>query len=609
MKVTENREYDVLPGHRSILLLLVIIVSVVAALIVFIPALYNGFVSDDGPYVVNNPHIRAFNGHLLHWSFTSLYFSNWHPMVYLSYGLDYLMWGLDPRGYHLSNQILHGINTLLVALVILRGLQALNRVNGGGDLGGRFNGARGAANLRTGLIVGSTALLFAVHPIHVESVAWVAERKDLLCALFFLLSLWSYLGYVMSLNSAHTSNGIRRRYWQGYLASLSFFTLALMSKPMAISLPLVLLLIDIFPLRRLTDLRQYRFALVDKIPFVALSLISAVITIMSQQAGGSVMSLETASFSSRLLIAAQSLIRYLCKLAWPSDLSPFYPHPGEVSLLSWDISIATLSVVVITIIAIIYVRRYPVALLLWSIYIVTLGPVLGLVQVGGQAMADRYVYLPGIAPLLGIGLILGSVGVPVNRSAGSLHRWRPVVAVSITVVMALSYGVVTWKQIAHWKDDSTYWQRAVEVEPSMRAYSNLAAALYRKGDYHRALEVYYEAAAAYPHKEARLYDGRGLVFAKLGRYHEALLDYSRAIALNPRDHNMFYNRGNVRVRMGLYREAIQDYTAAIRLHPQPHPHYFQNRSVAYRALGDISQAAADLAKARHLKGLAGSVEK
>jgi protein O-mannosyl-transferase len=406
--------------------------------IVYLASLQNEFVAwDDPEYITNNPYIRLFGLDLFRWAFSAFYSANWHPLTWISHALDYAVWGLNPLGHHLTNNILHAVNTFLVVLLVARLIEATTppppcqvgelvgdksspTVSGGvaEGRGGKWNEGLLHHSLFTFHIshfsliaAGVTGLLFGLHPLHVESVAWVSERKDLLCAMFFLLSIMMYAKYVVT-----TSTTFRQVFNKHYLFSLCFFFLALLSKPMAVSLPVVLLILDWHPFGRVRSLKTFWPAVVEKLPFVVLSLISSVLTILAQKGSEALFMMEVTPLSSRGTVAAKSLVAYLGKIMLPLHLSPFYPYPLDVTFFSMDYLLPFFLVIGITILCLGLSRKQKMYLSAWSFYVVTLVPVLGIVQVGRQSMADRYTYLPSLGPFLVIGL---GVAWVLTRTASS----------------------------------------------------------------------------------------------------------------------------------------------------------------------------------------------
>jgi tetratricopeptide (TPR) repeat protein len=539
--------------------------AALATFLVYLAALHNDFVGwDDDHYVVENHHIRSFDAALFKWAFFAFSSSNWHPLTWISHALDYAIWGLNPLGHHLTNITLHAVNTFLVVVLAMRLLAAFKER-------AALNGSRSFLNDRAILIAaGTTGLLFGLHPLHVESVAWVAERKDLLCALFFLLSMMTYVRYSDDVSDkAHRAErtgsapcAMRFAFCTNkhYLLSLGFFLLALLSKPMAITLPVVLLILDWHPFGRLRSWSSMRDLIIEKAPFLALSLASSVVTILAQRADGAIQSMEFASASTRLLVAAQSLVAYLRKMIWPLDLIPYYPYPKTASLLSPEYLSAIVLVIGLTAGCIVLVKNQKGLLTAWGYYIVTLLPVLGIMQVGNQAMADRYTYLPGLGPFLIMGLATAWTAEKIKTRGG--------MAIKITAAGA-ALGVVivlcsaTLQQIGIWKNTITLWNYVIEKEPdgAPQAYNN-----------------------------------RGLAFKNMGRMREAISDFNKAVALNPAYALAFNNRGTTYKQMGMFNEAIRDYTAAIALNPD----YFRaysNRAIAYGKIGRVDKATEDFNKA------------
>ncbi len=345
---------------------------------------------DDDKYIIENFHVqKGLTRDSVIWAFTATHVSNWHPLTWLSHMLDFQLYGLNPSGHHLTNVFFHLVNTLLLFLVLKLMTGAL---------------------WRSGLV----AALFAVHPLHVESVVWVAERKDVLSTLFWMLTLWAYLGYTKR-------PGVKR-----YLVILLAFALGLMAKPMLVTLPFVLLLLDYWPLKRI-ELGQSAIGLpaasqpstiankpgaqafrllLEKTPMFVLAAVSSVVTFIVQKSGGAVGALETYPFKIRMANALLSYVIYLKKMIWPQNLAVFYPHPGQ-SLPMWQAAGAGLLLVVVSIAVIRAGRRYPYLPVGWLWYVGTLVPVIGLVQVGDQAMADRYTYVS----LIGLFIVV-AWGVP-----------------------------------------------------------------------------------------------------------------------------------------------------------------------------------------------------
>ncbi len=470
-------------------------------LVVYLPAIYNKFVEwDDVLYVVQNPHIRSFGSSFFRWAFFDFYVANWHPLTWISHALDYAIWGLNASGHHLTNILLHAANTFLVVMVAARLLEAWKR---------RAGAAPSAFPDEQGILIaaGITGVLFGLHPIHVESVAWVAERKDLLCALFYLLSVLSY---------------ISRKSYRTYLLSLLFFVLALLSKPMAVSLPAVLFILDWHPFERIFSLKTLLRSVIEKIPFAVLGLLSAYVTVLAQKAGAALVSPETLPLTVRLLVAARSLFLYLWKMLLPFNLVPFYPYPASPSLLAPDYLLPIVVAASFTAACLLLVKRGKTWLSLWVYYVITLTPVLGIIQVGSQSMADRYTYLPSLGPFLAAGIAAAWGYGKVSGSAQRRLKGRVALGV-VASFLLICLVYLTLLQITVWKNSFTLWDNVIEQEP--------------------------EAAIAY--------NGRAVAFYRIGEFDRAIDDLTRAIQLNPRLGSALYNMACIRSVQNRTDEACQ----------------------------------------------------
>lgn len=623
--------------------------------LVYLPALRNEFVNwDDGQYVFANFFIRSLDASFLRWAFLDFHVSNWHPLSWISHAIDYALWGLNPLGHHLTNIGLHAANTALVVLVVLKLMWSAKE-------GTPPNTSPLFMSDRAILIAaGTTGLLFGIHPVHVESVAWVAERKDLLCALFFLLSVMMYLKAVMRMG--HGAEGTRLTPG-AMLSVLCLFVLALMSKPMAVTLPVVLLILDWYPFNRIRSFQTFWTACIEKIPFFALSFLSGILTILAQKKGDAVTSLDVVPLHIRLLVAIKSLAAYLGKMLLPLNLNPFYPYPGDASLSSAKYLWALALVIVITTACALLARNQKLWMSAWAYYVVTLTPVLGIIQVGSQAMADRYTYLPSLGPFLVAGICLAWSTQKVNAVKRSTLSTALTVIIVLFLTVSLSY--LTVEQIAVWRNSIALWtnviekgtdkaplmyvnrgaafekigmldkaiadfERAVALDPAAyRAYISLGTAFETMGQLDKALENTEKAIALNPasfmayrnrgilnEKMLRLdsaiadfsqainlkptyyeaYNNRGLIYAKTGQFDKAIADYIEAIAVNPRYFNAYLNRGIAFTLTGQYDRALEDFNRAIHLGQDDAVAYY-NRGMFYRRTGNIEQALADVRKA------------
>lgn len=531
--------------------------------LVYLKAIQNDFVTwDDDVYVFQNPHILSLDLKFLSWAFFDFYSYNWHPLTWLSHAVDYALWGLNPLGHHLTNIVLHAANTLLATLLTVRLLEVWKWKMPRNELPSFLNE-------RAILIAaGTTGLLFGLHPVHVESVAWVSERKDLLCALFFLLSIMMYVKYAGSRQSAvgsQKSTINNRQSARLYLLSLGFFVLALLSKPMAVTLPVVLLILDWHPFDRIRTLNTLRPALVEKIPFILLSLGSSIVTVLAQRAGGALISTEEVPLSERLLVAVHSLAAYLWNMVWPRNLAAFYPYPRNIAFLSAEFLPAIILVIGITAACLVYRKKRKVWLSVWGYFVVTLIPVLGIVQVGGQSMADRYMYLPSLGPFLLAGLGTAWTWGTVSN----LKKWGPTLKLFCGAMAAFAFAFLiysTLEQIGIWKNGFVLWNDVIEKHPDRVPVA---------------------------------YNNRGIAFTKMGRLDKAVEDFNTAIALDPSDYLAYVNLGKLYLNIGSLEKSIEYSGRAIVLAPlEPVP--YNNRGISYHYAGRHDSALEDFNKAIEL---------
>jgi len=565
-------------------------------LIIYLAALQNDFVLwDDDLYVLKNPHIQSLNASFFKWAIFTFHAYNWHPLTWISHALDYAVWGLNPLGHHLTNIIFHAVNTFVVVFLMIRLLETKKEPT-------MSSGARGFLTERAILMAaGVTGLLFGLHPVHVESVAWVSERKDLLCALFYLLTISMYVRHLSVREHQITQKKIRSFvFTKYYFWACGFFILALLSKPMAVTLPVVLLILDWYPFQRIQSFQTFWQAVGEKIPFFVLSLFSSIITILAQRAGGAIRSTEVIPLPDRVLVGASSLVSYLGKVLWPLDLVPYYPYPRHISILSFEYLSAIVLVIGITAVCIVLARKQKLWLTVWGIYVVTLLPVLGIVQVGDQSMADRYMYLPSLGPFLILGLAAAWIWAKVNR----LRRWRLVTKASVAGVAVLVFAALsflTFKQIGIWKNSIDLWSYVIRKEPERvpLAYNNRGLAYGNEGLFKEAFEDL-STAIILDSSYDLAYSARGTVFGKMGLYARAIEDYNKAIVLEPGNYLVYNNLGIVYSKTGLYDKAAESFSKAIAIKPDEAEIYF-NRGLAYSLQDQDDRALADYNKALELK--------
>ena len=526
--------------------------------LVYLPVLKNGFVNWDDPYVIlKNAPIRSLGPSSIRWMFTTFYLGNWIPLNWFSLSLDYQWGGQNPVIYHLHNLILHLLSTLLVFSLGFRLFLLAGQSESSPSAERPAAWAQPAAFL--------AALLFGLHPIHVESVAWATERKDVLCGLFFLSSLLIYLRYACDPD---------RKAWKLY-ACLGLFLMALLSKPMAVTLPVVLLLLDLWPLRRFTSERAR--VLTEKIPFYIAALFSGWLALLAQSHAKALWTIEKLPLDLRVMNAFHSLAFYLTKIAAPFHLAAFYPIPPGHEVFS-AINMASLFLVVLISLSCFYFhKKRPYITVTWLYYVITLIPVLGLLQVGGQAAADRYTYLPSLGPFL---LVSGALSIFFTN-----RRW---VFTLLLIAFVIALGMGTVLQIQTWKDSATLWENILKNDQSALACSNLGDAYWAVGRKDDAL-LEYDRAIALDASYANPHDGKGIIFSKAGQLEEAIREFNTAITLDPNDAVAHGGKGTAFLKAGQLDQAALEFRTAIGLDPrEAEAHY--NLGVIYVQKGMLKEA-------------------
>ena len=538
-------------------------------LIIYLPALQNDFVNwDDDKYVYENEHIRFLDFKLLKWSF-GFHILNWHPLTLLSHSIDYALWGLNPIGHHLTNIIFHSVNTFLLFILLV---YLLTNVRLAKSSFSETNYKTATGNI---IAASVAALLFGIHPIHVESVAWVAERKDVLSTFFVLLSLVFYSKYVIKQETKKTNS--QPLY---YILSFVFFILALMSKPMAVTLPFILIILDIYPFQRFSFKKVFRAHIklvIEKIPFVFFSLISTILTIMAQHSGGAITSLKVYPLSFRVFVAIRGLSFYLEKMILPIGLSPFYPLPKYPSLQSLENIISIILVFVISIFCIwTWKQGQKIYMTIWVFYVVTLLPVIGIIQLGEQAAADRYSYMPSIGPFFLIGLGI-SYAWKNHYSPERLTFLGKKIILFMLILIFLTLSILTLKQIKIWNNSITLWSYELERYPDFwLAYYNRAHAYTNLGYYQKALKDL-DKSIQYNPKYAQTYYIHAIDYIGLGDYQQALKDLDKAIQYNPQFAQAYYVRANVYIKLENYQKALKDLDKVIELKSEYVPEAYRDR--------------------------------
>jgi Flp pilus assembly protein TadD len=514
---------------------------------------------DDPEYVTANPHVLGgVTWQNMGWALTTLHFGLWHPLTWVSHMLDCQCFGLRPGWHHLTNVLLHAANTVLLFVVLRRMTGAL---------------------WRSALV----AALFALHPLHVESVAWVSERKDVLSTFFVLLTLWAYHRYAEGRGPKSKAQGpeskagernavflsphhVSRPTVQAsafYLLALLFFACGLMSKPMIVTLPLILLLLDYWPLRRFevaTVVVRPSVAarlLVEKLPFVLAAFMTCLITLGAANRLGSLPSAAQFSMPARLANATVSYARYFLQAFWPGNLAVYYPFPATFS--AWSVAGAVVLLVGISVTAFCLARRRPYVVVGWLWYLATLLPVIGLIQLAGYSHADRYTYVP----LIGVFVLL------VWGIHDLTRRWRSraICLPSAAVLMVTVCLVLTRRQVGCWRDSETLLRHAIAVtRDNSLAQNNLGVALTKKAQLNEAVARLREAIRLVPNY-AEAYNNLGMALAMQGRLDDAITNFQESLRLKPHYAQAHNDLGAALGRQGRMDEAIAHLQEAVKLVP------------------------------------------
>ena len=553
-------------NKRLIQILIVFLLLIMAILAVYSQSLQFDFINyDDQEYVSKNFRIQ--NGFTLSnilWALTTTHFANWHPLTWMSYMLDYELYGLWAGGYHLTNVIFHALNALLLFLLLRRMTESTKK---------SF----------------FVAALFALHPLHVESVAWISERKDVLSTFFWLLTVWAYAIYVQA-------PGVRK-----YLVVVVFFIFGIMSKPMVVTLPFVLILLDYWPLNRLggadnqndatigravAGRKRAAFLIAEKMPLLAIAVFSGIVTYVAQKQAGAMGAADFFPWDVRIVNAVVSYASYIVKMIWPDNLSVFYPHP-----VFWPMSKVVLSGILLlacSLLAYMCRRRYPYFAVGWLFYIGTLVPVIGLVQVGTQAMADRYTYIPLIG--LFIAIVWG---------VSDIFRSLPYRRVVFSIVSVLILGVFTflsWQRCLLWGNNLTLWNDVLKNHQVAFAYMVRGIGYAEKGQYELAVKDYNAALNMDGNFAAALSD-RAIAYGNLGQYQKAFADFDRALRIAPNLSHTYYALGMFHKFNGRNDLAIYDLTQAIKINPDMAVGAYNDRGSIYAALAQYDRALSDFNEA------------
>jgi len=527
-----------------------IFLIVIITSLVYFQAIHFDFVNyDDDGYVYQNPLVKSgisIKG--IFEAFSEMYKANWIPLTLISYMMDTEIFGVSPIGYHFTNIFFHILNSVLVFFFF--------KISTG--------------HLWSGFVV---AMLFAIHPLHVESVVWISERKDVLSTFFGICALIMYVRYA-------TQKDLKK-----YLAVFLLFLCSLMSKPMLVTLPLVFFLLDFWPIHRMPskqiseNFRNILMLVFEKLPFFILSLIFSIIAILSQKSGGTVGTITEFPLSVRLMNSIVSYTEYIFKAVWPTNLAVIYPYQPDIRISRIIISILVLFV--ITCAVIYWNKKNPALLVGWSWFLITLLPVIGLIQVGTQAMADRYTYVP----LIGL-FIVAVWGIQYLILKFRLNK-RIVGMATATII--LTFSIMTLNQITIWKNSATLFKHALSVtHDNWVAHLNYGEALLEQGQVEEAIGQYKKALEIKPNFELA-YLNIGAVFAKKGQADHAIAYYQKALAIRQNQPMAWLNLGNAYFRKGVPDKAIFYYETALSFKP--------DFAEAYCGLGAVMAGRGELEKA------------
>jgi protein O-mannosyl-transferase len=556
--------------HRNTMLVLLLII-LCWTIVVFFPVLQNGFVNwDDDRNLLENRNFRGLDLEQLRWMFTTFHMTLYRPLTWVSFGLDYLFWAMNPSGYHLTSLLLHAVNAIIFYFVALRLLRLTIATN-----------ARVEFYLQ--LAAGFSALLFALHPLRVEAVAWASARNDVLSGTFYLATILCYLKA-----TEVRSTGRSSKLWM--TSAVVVYGLSLLSKAIGMTLPFVLLLLDVYPLRRLGTGPGPWFGSVsrkvwwEKGPFLLLAVGAGVIALLAKQRA--TYSFEEIGLSQRLAQSAWGLIFYLWKTVVPLGLSPLY----ELSYLDtsgWPSLISLLLFFVLSIGLFLARHRWPACLASWVYYVIVLAPVIGVAQSGPQLVADRYTYLS----CLGWALLAGAALYCGWRSAACTDRLtkNSVVPGALAAVVLGGLSLLTWNQTWVWHNSETLWMHALSVGPrSSYAHNNLGNALFERGKIEEATNHYRDALQINPgHAKAHNNLANGLV--NQGKLDEAIVHYREALRIDPAYARAHYNLANTLVGRGRLEEAIYHFREAVRNDPNYAKAQY-NLGIALAKEGELAEA-------------------
>ena len=529
-------------------------VVVLTTSVFFLPVLDNEFLDwDDAANIIDNPYYRGLGWSQIHWMFTTFYMSLYRPLTWVTLGLDYSLWGLNPFGYHLTSLIFHAINALLFYFISLR----LLRFAQTGSL---------VDEIPLRLAAATATLFFSLHPLRVEPVAWVSARNDLVAALFVLLTVWAYLRAVGTGNS-HATN------WRWLFTAWTLYALSLLAKASGMALPLVLLALDIYPLKRLRLIGaawfgpQARSVLYEKLPFIVLAILSAVPALIGKKEAA--LLFPNSNIVTQFMQSMYGCAFYLRKTLLPIGLSPLYELPAQLDPLSWPFLLSALLVVAISLVLVIFWRRCPALLAAWVCYLALLAPFSGAIRVGPALVTDRYSYLA----CMGWAVLMGAVWLILWRASVANPLRRPFFWFGQGVFAAalIALGAQSWQQSQTWHDSARLWQHALTIDPnSGLAHHYLGAVELKRGSLNDAIAHFAQAVQRIDpiysaHAEA--YYNYGLALAQSGQIEPAIRQFRRSLELQPNQSVTHFNLANALAQQGKLDEAAKHFEEAVRIHP------------------------------------------
>lgn len=543
------------------------------------PALQNAFVEwDDHVNLIQNTGYRGLGWRQLRWMFTSIVMGHYIPVTWLTFGLDYTLWGMNPLGYHLTNNLLHAANSAIFYLLALRLLA-------------RATSLAGPA-LRVASVMAT--LFFALHPLRAESVSWATERRDVLSGLFFLLTVLIYL------KAAEAAGRQRRRLLAG---SLACYVLALLSKSIVMTVPLILVLLDLYPLGRLQCRwgmwreSSARTALMEKLPYLALGLAGAATSYYAVAASHLLTPVGQYGWPARLAMTGYSLWFYVEKTFVPASLSPLHELPAVVNPLEPRFLLSGMAAVAISVLLLVSRRRWPAGLAVWVYYGIILGPVGGIVHAGHQLAHDRYSYLSCLGWALLVGAAVGSIARAVTT--GALHPWLARATFAVAAAWILALASLTWYQVQIWRDTETLWRYAVEADPACSiCQANLGFFLYRRNLLPLAREKYELALTLRPDR-VRGHAELGVVLAGMGEWESAMSHFRIAQARYPNDAEILTNMAATLMNQGRFSEATPHLERANQVDPN-YAAALVDLGAVFIATGQPDKALAPLSRALEL---------